>query len=198
MPLRNAIWLVDHLGVPASLHDRDGFFVYTNRGGEEASGYTNAELLGRTYLDLVSVSERPNLRAQFLRAVEGEPADFATSFVDAEGRLRGTRAQHLPVIDNGQVVGVLIIAFEFSAPPPMLGGVPRLTPRQREVLVLIASGLSTAETAKRLGLSGETVRNHLRGASRELGVHTRVEAIAAAQRHGLLAARPLGPGHGSS
>jgi two-component system, NarL family, nitrate/nitrite response regulator NarL len=70
---------------------------------------------------------------------------------------------------------------------------PRLTPRQREILELIASGLSTAEVARELTLSPETVRNHLRNAFRELRAHTRVEAIAAAQRLGLLAASALAP-----
>jgi len=70
---------------------------------------------------------------------------------------------------------------------------PRLTARQREILDLIASGLSTAEVARELTLSPETVRNHLRNAFRELRAHTRVEAIAAAQRFGLLASPPLGP-----
>jgi DNA-binding CsgD family transcriptional regulator len=53
--------------------------------------------------------------------------------------------------------------------------------------------LSTAEVANELTLSPETVRNHLRNASRELRARTRVEAIAEAQRLGLLAARALGP-----
>ncbi len=50
---------------------------------------------------------------------------------------------------------------------------PRLTARQREILDLIASGLSTAEVARELTLSPETVRNHLRNAFRELRAHTR-------------------------
>ena len=47
--------------------------------------------------------------------------------------------------------------------------------------------------AKRLSLSTETVRNHLRSVFRELNAHTRVEAIAAAQRFGLLASPPWTP-----
>jgi len=64
---------------------------------------------------------------------------------------------------------------------------------QSEILDLIASGLSTAEIAKQLTLSTETVRNHLRSLFRELHVHTRPEAIAAARRLGLLAPAALGP-----
>ncbi len=194
MGLEQAIWLVEHLGVPASLHDVNGVFVHSNQGAQEASGYSNAELAGRSHLDLVPESERANIRAQFRRAAdEAKPTDFATTFIGAGGQLRGTRAQHLPILDDGAVVGVLIIAFEFFAPSLLQGPVPELTARQREVLGLIAAGLSTSETARRLSLSTETVRNHLRAAYKELGAHTRVEAIAAAQRLGLLAAPGPGP-----
>jgi PAS domain S-box-containing protein len=191
------LWLVDSLLVPVSLHEVDGRFVYANAAAERASGYTNAQLRGRLFTDLLRPEARENVETQFRRAVEhGEPADFVTVFVDAGGHLRGTRAQHLPLRHDGAIVGVLILAFEVRRPPSEQLGLtppPRITPRQREILALIAAGLSTAEVASELTLSRETVRNHLRNASRELRAHTRVEAIAAAQRLGLLAAPALGP-----
>jgi PAS domain S-box-containing protein len=197
MPLRLQdldLWLVDSLVVPVSLHDVDGRFVHTNPAAERAAGYSNAYLLGRHFTELVRPEARENVETQFRRAVErGEPTDFETAFVDAGGHLRGVRAQHLPLRDGDTIVGVLILAFEVRRPPPEPVADPRLTPRQREILDLIASGLSTAEVARELTLSPETVRNHLRNASRELRAHTRVEAIAAAQRLGLLAAPALGP-----
>lgn len=61
-----------------------------------------------------------------------------------------------------------------------------LTPRQQEMLVLLAEGLGTAAIAARLGLSNETVRNHVRAVLRGLSVHSRLEAIAEARRRGLL------------
>src|SRR6266542_4234522 len=81
-------------------------------------------------------------------------------------------------------------------PPPQEKGGPQgggHGPRQPEILELIASGLSTSDIAIKHTPSTETVRNHLRGVFRELHVHTRLEAIAAAQRLGLLAAPALGP-----
>jgi DNA-binding CsgD family transcriptional regulator len=57
----------------------------------------------------------------------------------------------------------------------------------------MASGLSTAEIAKELTLSPETVRNHLRNVFAELNAHSRPEAVAAARRLGLLADPALGP-----
>jgi PAS domain S-box-containing protein len=189
--------LVDSLVVPASLHDVDGRFVHTNPAAERAAGYSNAYLLGRHFTELVRPEAREGVEAQFRRAVErGEPTDFETAFDDAGGHRRGVRAQHLPLRDGDRIIGVLILAFEVRGPastPIPLNPDPRLTPRQREILDLIASGLSTAEVATALTLSQETVRNHLRNASRELRAHTRVEAIATAQRLGLLANPPLGP-----
>ena len=191
------LWLVDSLVVPASLHDVDGRFVHMNAAAERASGNSNAELLGHRFTEPLHPEARENVEAQFRRAVElGVPTDFETVFVDASGRLRGVRAQHLPLRSDDAIVGVLILAFEVRQPPSehvSLEPRPRLTPRQREILELIASGLSTAEVADELTLSPETVRNHLRSVFRELRAHTRVEAIVAAQRLGLLAAPPLGP-----
>ena len=191
------LWLVDSLVVPASLHDVEGRFLHVNEAAERASGRSNAQWLGRHFSEPLPPEARASVAAQFRRAVErGEPTDFETVFIDASGHLRGVRAQHLPLRSGGAIVGVLILAFDARRPPSGPVGLepqPRLTPRQREVLGLIASGLSTAEIANKLTLSTETVRNHLRSVFRELNVHTRLEAIAAARRLGLLAPQALGP-----
>jgi PAS domain S-box-containing protein len=190
------MWLVDRLAVPASLHGLDGRFVHLNAAGEQASGKSNAEMRGRHFTDLLPPEVRDRVGAQFRRAaVDGEPTDFETAFVDGSGSLRGVRAQHLPLRSGDAIVGVLILAFDVDQPPfPSISeSEPRLTPRQREVLDLIAAGLSTSEIAKKLTLSTETVRNHVRSVLRELHVHTRLEAIAAARRRGLLAQPALKP-----
>jgi PAS domain S-box-containing protein len=180
-----------------SLHDVDGRFVHVNAAAERASGKLDAELRGRELTHLLPREARENVRAQFRRAVErGEPTDFEIAFVDASGHLRGARVQHLPLRDGNTIVGVLTLAFDVRRPPSEIIGLkpdPRLTLCQRQILELIASGLSTADVAKELTLSIETVRNHLRNASKELRAHSRVEAIATAQRLGLLAASLLGP-----
>ena len=58
----------------------------------------------------------------------------------------------------------------------------RLTRREAEVLQLLAAGLSNAKIAARLGLSGRTVDNHVSAILRKLGVRTREEAGARAER----------------
>ena len=55
---------------------------------------------------------------------------------------------------------------------------PRLTPREREILDLVAEGRTNAEIAERLWVSPLTVRKHLENVYAKLGVHTRTAAAA--------------------
>ncbi|MGW4231076.1 response regulator transcription factor [Streptomyces sp. NPDC004980] len=62
----------------------------------------------------------------------------------------------------------------------------RLAPREVDVVACVASGATNAAAAERLGLRPETVKGYLRSAMRKLGAHTRLEAVVAARRAGLL------------
>lgn len=73
-----------------------------------------------------------------------------------------------------------------EAAPAAPNGGPTLTPRRREVLVLLAEGVPAKLIAARLGLAEATVRNHIRGLLAALGVHSQLEAVAVARRRGLL------------
>lgn len=61
-----------------------------------------------------------------------------------------------------------------------------LTPREREVLRLVADGATNTEVGARLGVSEETVKTFLGRIFLKLGVHRRAEAVAVAQRARLL------------
>lgn len=52
-----------------------------------------------------------------------------------------------------------------------------LTPRRREVVTLLAAGLTKAEIAEELGVSYETVRSHVKLAYSALGAHSVVQAV---------------------
>ena len=60
----------------------------------------------------------------------------------------------------------------------------RLTPREREVLQSLADGLNDKEIAQRLGVSPETVRTHVVNILGKLNVHSRLQAVIFAVRHG--------------
>ena len=65
-------------------------------------------------------------------------------------------------------------------------GEPQLTQRERDVLRLLADGLSNEEIGKRLFISAETVRTHVRKAMNKLEADTRTQAVARALRDGLI------------
>ena len=61
-----------------------------------------------------------------------------------------------------------------------------LSGREREVLQKLADGSSVGEIAEELHLSQHTVRNHIRRAMSDLGVHRRLDAVVAAARLGMI------------
>jgi DNA-binding NarL/FixJ family response regulator len=62
----------------------------------------------------------------------------------------------------------------------------RLTPREREVLALLAQGGDNDSIARDLVISPQTARTHIQNVLVKLGVHSRLEAAAVAIRNGLL------------
>ena len=61
---------------------------------------------------------------------------------------------------------------------------PPVTPREAEVLSLMAAGLQNKEIACNLGLSVATVRNHVHNILVKLGVHSKLEAVSLCFRNG--------------
>ncbi|CRK58368.1 regulatory protein, LuxR:Response regulator receiver [Alloactinosynnema sp. L-07] len=89
----------------------------------------------------------------------------------------------------GPDIATRVLGF-FNAGPEVPGPVfPELTVREREVLALIADGVSNSGIATRLSLSPKTVRNHVSSIFTKLHVADRAQAIVRARKAG------LGDGH---
>lgn len=74
----------------------------------------------------------------------------------------------------------------FAAPAPVADQLPALTPRERDVLRMVAKGFSVKETASTLEISPHTAHGYVRDIYRKLAVSSRAEAALAASRMGLL------------
>jgi DNA-binding NarL/FixJ family response regulator len=81
-------------------------------------------------------------------------------------------------------LGVTTTPAFLQAPVPLPGG---LTPREAEVLALVARGMTNREVADLLVLSERTVARHLANLYTKLGVTSRTAAAAYAHDHGLAA-----------
>jgi DNA-binding CsgD family transcriptional regulator len=64
---------------------------------------------------------------------------------------------------------------------------PRVTPRESQVLNWIAAGKSDWAIGRILNISGKTVNYHVENAKRKFGVSTRIQAVLAADRKGMIA-----------
>lgn len=90
------------------------------------------------------------------------------------------------------VTGRLIAAFAHGASvtPEISGALDRLTHREREIMTLVATGLSNTEIGERLGLAMGTVKAHVSAVLNKLSLRDRVQATILAYESGLI--RPVG------
>ena len=166
--------------VPAYVIDRDGIIRWLNPAAEKLVG----DVRGKQVTSVLAPEERPRGRQIFTRNLMGPPegSDNRAVFLGADGERIEMEVSGVPLKRGGHVIGVFGLVKdvdEEDVPPPPH---PDLTLRQAEILGLLEKGHSTNRIASELHLSTETVRNHIRGIFRKLGVRSRLEAVAVAQR----------------
>jgi DNA-binding CsgD family transcriptional regulator len=105
---------------------------------------------------------------------------------------------HLFESGNGEALEAVLgrirdaVAEKKEPAPPAPGPAPErqttvvLTPRELEIVRLLAAGYGSINIAARLDLSHATVRNHIQHLLRRLEVHSQVEAVSVAFRRGLI------------
>jgi DNA-binding NarL/FixJ family response regulator len=136
----------------------------------------------------------PQVGVLALTMVGDDDAVFAAIRAGARGYLvkGSTQAEILNAIRaaaSGEAVfGPAIasrLAAYFSGPGAPAVAFPELTPRERQVLELVASGEGNDAIARRLSLSGKTVRNHVSNILNKLQVVDRPQAIVKAREAGV-------------
>jgi PAS domain S-box-containing protein len=172
---------LEKVSVPAAIVDRQARVTWMNDVARASFG----DLMGRPLTVVVAPEYAELVHRQLERKLRGVPVtDYEVDVFTADGQRR--RAEISSVrIPGGDVCNAVFGIAVLGSPRPAARSA-RLTPRQNEVLQLLAQGASTGDIAAALHLSKETVRNHVRQILRELGAHSRLEAVARAHRQGLL------------
>jgi len=182
--------------------------------GEAGDGPTALEVVGRLSPSVVLmdlhmpgqngidttrelVRRDPDVAVLVLTMLEGEESVFAALRAGARGYLlkgagRAEIERAIRAVAQGEIVfspdiaGRVLAWFRSGATGDTAHApFPELTEREREVLDLVARGLTNAEIARRLVVSDKTVRNHVSNVFAKLHVTDRASAVARARDAGL-------------
>jgi DNA-binding NarL/FixJ family response regulator len=137
----------------------------------------------------------PTTRLVMLTSSEDEDDLMAAMKAGAKGYvLKGVAGKELRAILKSIHAGGTYLAPGLAygalrelSRPKATSPIDELTTREREVLALVASGLSNAEIGGRLGLAEKTVKHYMTSVLGKLGVASRVEAALLAYKAGLAA-----------
>ena len=174
---RTAVGLEADLGViDLSLPDGEGVELIRELRG------TNREFIALILTASLDKSEHA-------RAIEAGAAGVLHKSADVDEILDATRrlAAGETLLSPQELVEFLRIAGrsrEQEREARM--SLEQITPREREVLQTLAEGLSNKEIAARLHMSVDTERTHMMNILNKLGVHSRLQALLFAARHGLV------------
>jgi DNA-binding NarL/FixJ family response regulator len=127
-----------------------------------------------------NVFEVARSQARLAAALRATGAQAEATPLVAAARATATRLGAEPLLDELRLLGRV---RPLSSQPID----DSLTPREEEVLALVAAGRSNKEIASRLFISTKTVSVHVSNILAKLGAAGRTEAVAIARRRGLLA-----------
>jgi PAS domain S-box-containing protein len=187
----------------------DGRIVLWNRAAEKILGYAAREVMGKSCCDifvgrdqngnrlcyrgchvtiLVKMSEPVQSFDMQTLTKSHRPVWLNVSVLTGSNGRGGTALTAHLFRDVTATKELLALVQERLAPPapPLDAGGGTLTRRELQVLRLLASGGNTRAIADGLRVSPATVRNHVQNVLAKLGAHSRLEAVAYANRHRLL------------
>jgi PAS domain S-box-containing protein len=173
--------------------DAEGVVTTWNGRAEALYGWPREEAIGRHISDLTVPAQSRQTAEEIMAAIQrGDSWQGVFRVCRKDGSIFHAYVKDSPIVDDQErLIGIVGVSIEIG--DPALAEAVRtnltssgnhsarrtrnLSPRERQVLALLARGLTGEQIAERLVLSPETVRTHIRNAREKLGASTRVEAV---------------------
>ena len=171
--------------MPAYIVDNDLRIRWQYAASRELVGDIRGRLEDNSH---VVPEDLDRVREAFAQKQNGaEHTELELSVLRRDGALVRAAVSSVPLKNQaGAMIGSFGLVQVLRELEPPSERPPRLSPRERETLALLAAGHSTDEIAERMAISRETVRNHIKRVLRGLDANSRVEAVAKARRAGLV------------
>jgi DNA-binding CsgD family transcriptional regulator len=181
----NAVRTLEAIGVPAYIVDSHRRIQWQNTASIEFVGDLRGRLDTSVGLD---PEDLRRVREAFSRKQNGAgAAALEVSVARRDGTRVRVAVNSVPLKGpDGVMIGSFGLVHVIGELEPSPESAPVLSPRESQTLTLLAAGYSTEQMAEQLGISKETVRNHVKALLRRLGATSRVEAVAKGRRVGLV------------
>ncbi len=168
------------------MFDKRGSHLAVNAATCEFFGVSREEFDQAQLGHLLTPAEHSTLEDEWRQLWAKRDLSGVRVFTRADGsHVRLQYAARTAVVDGRRVAVVVIIRQKRAHELAPVGRAGELTRREREVVSLVALGLTSPEIAEKLCISEATVRTHVRKSMAKLGARTRAHlvAIALADRH---------------
>ncbi len=175
-------------------HEPDGVDVaIVDLGLPDGDGFELIEELSSAEREVTTLVLSASLEpARFAHAVEAgasgvlHKAAAISDIVEGVRRLKAGEA----LLSPDEIIEMLrMVSRKRQEEQEAQKAIDRLTPRERQVLQALAEGLDSKDIASKLKITVETERTHMVNILNKLGVHSRLQALVFAARHGIVAIR---------
>jgi DNA-binding CsgD family transcriptional regulator len=183
-----SFWSIfEHSRIPMALLDRERRYVRVNDALVNFWEYPRSQLEGRP-ADSMVVDERNGIPGRWEQLVHSGQLYGRRIIEHACGtQFQVTYGAHVITVGGDWHVLVVTLSARLPDGAELIGSSQvksagahgsMLTPRERQVVRLVALGANTRRIATELSLSPETVRSHVRNAMSRMGAHTRAHLVA--------------------
>jgi PAS domain S-box-containing protein len=173
-----------------ALFDEERRYVEVNPIHVEIFGRRREELLGRRVDDFLPDEELPTVEEEWREFLRTGEVAGERSYTSADGTV--VRVEYAAITETITGRRLVLAVSATAAPdeprvePAAIDVSEGLSPREQEVVRLVAMGMTSREAADELSVSTETVRTHIRNALAKTGTRTRAQLVARVLGNGRL------------